>query len=426
MNNGGMGLLATLIRPDHFGLESHQQIFRAMLRLHGRNAAIDHATIAAELPGGAESVGGSGYIMELAEGTYRFSESTLQTYCQHIRSAWKARQVAQLGASLEVEAADELASMDSLIAEAQTRLEAIACDGVEPNATADQIADGVLATWEKEHQLTASPAIGFGIETLDEAIGGMFPGHQVVVGARSGVGKTRFLVMATAAVCACGFPAQMNLIEPTRDEFMRGLAVFAAGLRASVATEPWQVTRAERDSFHQSMQQIRKWPLTIYDRASMTLDEIIARGRAAIHRGCRLIGVDYLQRVNIPSLEKGEQIRLKVARASTSIANLVKDTCCTSVVLSQLRRTETMGIPTMQDLRESGQIENDAHTIVLLHREYDSEKGIFLNTGAYVVPKRRFGPPASRRAYFDPTMATWGNGSPTKAEQDSWQDRGGN
>lgn len=60
-----------------------------------------------------------------------------------------------------------------------------------------------------------------------------------------------------------------------------------------------------------------------------------------------------------------------------AIANLVKKTGCTSVVLSQLRRTETMGIPTMQDLRESGQIENDAHLIVLLHRDYDSERGIF-------------------------------------------------
>jgi replicative DNA helicase len=239
----------------------------------------------------------------------------------------------------------------------------------------------------------------------------MFPGHQVVVGARSGVGKTRFALASTAAVCGCGQMVQMNLLEPTRDEFMRGLACFVAGLRASVASEPWTASRDDRDKFRAAMDVVRKWPLTLYDNANMSLDEVLARGRYAIHRGCRMIGVDYLQRLYVQQAEKGESIRLKVARASMALANLVKDTNCTSLVLSQLKRTDGMGIPTMQDLRESGQIENDAHLIVLLHREYDAEKGIFGNQGAYVVPKRRFGAPCNRRAYFDPSTATWEDGS---------------
>lgn len=419
---GAMGLLATLIRPEHFALESHQQIFRAMLKLWERRSAIDASTIRAELPGGAEAIGGISYLMSLTDGMYRFSDSTMHTYCQHIRAAWKAREVARLGEGLALEASDSLASMEAVIAEAQERLEAIACDGEQGDATAEGCADEVLDSWDRENKLTNSPAVGFGIENLDSAVGGMFPGHQVVVGARSGVGKTRFLVMATAAVCACDLPAQMNLIEPTKDEFMRGLACFVAGLRASVATEPWTATREERDRFHGAMAIVRKWPLTIYDRATMSLDDIIARGRAAIHHGCRLIGVDYLQRVYVPSHERGEQIRLKVGRASMSLANLVKDTGCTSLVLSQLKRTETMGIPTMQDLRESGQIENDAHTIVLLHRDYDSERGIFLNTGSYVVPKRRFGPPANRRAFFDPLTATWESGQAVSEPQTTWHE----
>jgi replicative DNA helicase len=142
----------------------------------------------------------------------------------------------------------------------------------------------------------------------------------------------------------------------------------------------------------------------------MTLDQVIARGRAAIHKGCRMIGLDYRQRLEVPVRDKNEQMRLRIARASMALANLVKKTACTSVVLSQLKRTEGMGIPTMQDLRESGQIENDAHLIVLLHRDYDSERGIFKDTGAYVVPKRRFGPPTNKRARFDRFTATWEDG----------------
>jgi replicative DNA helicase len=238
----------------------------------------------------------------------------------------------------------------------------------------------------------------------------MFPGHQVVVGALSGVGKTRFLVQATAAVCAIGKPVQLNLIEPTKAEVLRGLACFVSGLRASVASEPWTANREEADRFRGALQMVSRWPLTIYDRINMTLDEMIARGRAAIRKGCRMIGTDYLQRINVPLREKGEQERLRIARASTAFANLVKDTNCTSLLLSQLRRIQSGSIPTMNDLRESGQIENDAHLIVLLHRDYDAERGIFKDTGAYVVPKRRFGSPTNKRARFDRTTATWEDG----------------
>ena len=154
----------------------------------------------------------------------------------------------------------------------------------------------------------------------------------------------------------------------------------------------------------------------------MTLDQVIARGRAAIHGGCRMIGVDYLQRLEVPVKDKNEQMRLRIARASMALANLVKKTGCTSVVLSQLKRTETMGIPTMQDLRESGQIENDAHLIVLLHRDYDAERGIFKDSGAYVVPKRRFGPPTNKRALFNRETATWEDAEPRS--QSTWQESG--
>lgn len=409
LDNDCLDLIATRLRPSHFFLESHREIYAAMVRLRQKHQPIDPITIAHEL-GDPGSVGGISYIADLTSGTYRMGESSLTAYCESVHKAWQRRQVASLGTDLELQAGLETLEVGSLVQNAQERLEAISCDGAATQASVDDLADDVLANWERDRSLQTSPALKFGIADLDSAVGGMFPGHQVVVGARSGVGKTRFLVMATAAVCLGGGTAQMNLIEPTRDEFMRGLAAFVGECRASVATEPWQATADERERFYRAMNLVRKWKLSIYDKANMSLDEIIARGRVAIRKGCRLIGVDYLQRVNIPQQEQGEQIRLRVARASTALANLVKDTQCTSLVLSQLRRTENMGIPTMQDLRESGQIENDAHTIILLHRDYDSERGVFKDTGAYVVPKRRFGPPANRRAYFDPTTATWEDG----------------
>lgn len=422
LDGNRMALLASLLAPHHFGLESHQRIYAAMQRLFSECKAITDLTLAEALGGlgNLRGVGGIGYITDLTAGMHRFSEDTIRSYAAEVRLSWKARQMAAACVVGEQRTQDGGEDIDFAIAEMQTRLEEIACDGTEA-AAVDGCADAVLEGWEREHNLSGSPAIGFGIDSLDDAVGGMFPGHQVVVGARSSVGKTRFLMQATAAVCARGAAAQLNLIEPTRDEFMRGLACYVAGLRASVASEPWTATREDRDRFRGAMAMVRRWPLEIYDHAGMTLDQVIARGRAAIHKGCRMIGLDYLQRLEVPIRDKNEQVRLRIARASTALANLVKDTGCTALVLSQLRRTETMGIPSMQDLRESGQIENDAHLIVLLHRDYDAERGIFKNSGSYVVPKRRFGSPTNKRAVFSAINATWEDGEPTIT---TWQERG--
>lgn len=413
-----MALVASLLQQHHFGLDSHQRIFGAMSDLHRSQRSIDTNTLVDLLRGVTGC--SAAYISDLTDGVYSFNEDTIRTYAGKIRDSWKARQVTSVGESLPAAVLESGEDIGSVIANTQSRLEEIDCDSGEKDATAEGCADAVLEGWEFEHRMTDSPAIGFGIDSLDHAVGGMFPGHQVVVGARSSVGKTRFLTQAAATVCAQGQPVQLNLIEPTREEVMRGLACFAGGLRASIASEPWTATKDEREKFRGAMGIVRKWPLEIYDNASMTLDQVIARGRAAIHRGCRMIGLDYLQRLEVPVRDKNEQVRLRIARASTSLANLVKKTGCTSVVLSQLKRTETMGIPTMQDLRESGQIENDAHLIVLLHRDYDSERGIFKDSGAYVVPKRRFGPPTNQRARFNPDTATWEDGEANPHR--SWND----
>ena len=232
-----------------------------MLTLHQATDEIDTRTVASALRG-VDNITAA-YVSDLTNGMYRFSEDTIRTYAEKVRESWKARQLLALSESIAGAAEDPDESVETVLASTQTRLEEISCDSTEKSATAEGCADAVIEEWEREHKLSDSPGIGFGIESLDQAIGGMFPGHQIVIGARSSVGKTRFLTQATAAVCARGGRVQLNLIEPTRDEIMRGLACFAGGLRATIASEPWKANREEWDRFHSAMKLVRKWPLEI-------------------------------------------------------------------------------------------------------------------------------------------------------------------
>ena len=149
-------------------------------------------------------------------------------------------------------------------------------------------------------------------------------------------------------------------------------------------------------------------PLRMHTKAAMPLDKILALARLGIHRyGTRLIVLDYIQRVQVPS-EK--DVRLKIAKASTALADLVKDTQAHSLLLSQItsgRKNGANSIPTMYDFRESSQIENDAHTIILLHRSYDETQGHHTDEGAAFIPKLRYGVPCNVHLRFDSTTASW-------------------
>ena len=154
------------------------------------------------------------------------------------------------------------------------------------------------------------------------------------------------------------------------------------------------------------------WPLYILDNSNLYLDEQLAHQRLAMHRhGIKLSAVDYIQRMKVRNVDKHDDTRLKIGRASTSNADLVKGTKCRNVILSQLNRAGGMNtVPSMDRLRESGQIENDAATVVLMHLKYDEEQGHFTDEGAAIIPKQRFGLPCNVALWKDPRTALWCSG----------------
>jgi replicative DNA helicase len=238
----------------------------------------------------------------------------------------------------------------------------------------------------------------------------MQPGFQTALGAGSGVGKTTLECQCILAALLAGAPVDAFLLEPTKDQVTWRLLSLIASVPYSAVTRPWTCRVSDASKLSQAAEQLAEMPLRLHDRSTLTLDEVLALARLGIHRyGTRLVCLDYIQRLKVPS-DGREDVRLKVGRASTALADLVKGTQAHSLVLSQIttgRKSGAGDIPTMFDLRESSQLENDAATIVLLHREFDSDLGHFTNDGAALVPKQRFGSPCNVPLRFDPAMAAW-------------------
>ena len=406
-------LFCANVLPDYFSLDSHRRIAAVILELARTQRPVNSATVPQELSrrGEIESIGGKPFVDDLMIGIPRRLGSATQDHIGRVKEFWRLREIAKLSELMALRAADGSEDSYSIVQSAATRWEAIIADSADTDAQVANYTLPALEAWQKEQDGAASPGLSFGIPLLDEATGGMMPGEQTALGAGSGVGKTTVLCQALFANCSQGIPCHAFLLEPTKDQVLRRLWSMVSGVRYGAAMKPWTANLSESEALKRAAMEVGEWPLRLHDRSSITLDEVLGLGRLSISRhGTRLIALDYVQRLKIKQAERDEPLRLRVARASTALADLVKGTQCSSLLLSQLttgRKNGAQSKPTMYDFRESSQIENDAHTIILLHREYDEAQGHYADEGAVLVPKQRFGSPCNLRARFEPRMALW-------------------
>ena len=400
-------------QPEHYSTDSHRRIARSEFELYRRGEPVNAVTVPQELSRRKEleAVGGHVLIADLTVGVPRRMESALPNLIERLKEFWRLRECIALGERMALAAADGSEDSSSIVQRSAARLESIVADSADTDAQVANYTLPALEAWQREHEGLKSPGLSYGIADLDEATGGMMPGEQTALGAGSGVGKTTSLCQALYANCSQGIPCHAFLLEPTKEQVLRRLWSMVANVRYGAAVKPWTANLSESEALKRAAMVVGEWPLLLHDRSSITLDEVLGLGRLSISRhGTRLIALDYVQRLKIKQAERDEPLRLRVARASTALADLVKGTKCSSLLLSQLttgRKNGAQSKPTMYDFRESSQIENDAHTIILLHREYDESQGHYTDDGAILVPKQRFGSPCNLRAKFDPKMALW-------------------
>jgi replicative DNA helicase len=173
------------------------------------------------------------------------------------------------------------------------------------------------------------------------------------------------------------------------------------------------LTDRERDMMRLTQDPILNLPITIANTPGLTVEEFRARVRRSVRtRGTGLVVVDYLQLMRSPTMAKnGKPAELE--DISGAIKQVANEQCVPIVALAQLNRDAPKREnkrPNMSDLRGSGAIEQDADTLLLLHREeyYHKEDGSWalehpdeVGVAELIVEKQRNGPTGVVRIRWD-------------------------
>ena len=186
------------------------------------------------------------------------------------------------------------------------------------------------------------------------------PGKFVVFGAEPSVGKTAF-----ALQCAWHWAAHRKVgffsFETDPDTlFDRLISSFAGIPMEAIKTN--RISRKEWDRICQATQEITSRKLELISAAGMTGSDIRAK---VLEAGYDIIIVDYLQIVSAKGSSRYEQ----VTNISIELHNIAQSLGVTVMALAQLSRTEGDRQPRNSDLRESGQIEQDADVILMMQLE---------------------------------------------------------
>ncbi len=231
---------------------------------------------------------------------------------------------------------------------------------------------------------------GFGIPSrygdLDNIIIGLQPANLIIIGGRTGMGKTAFALnlalrcalssttaqnpSATSAQNEVGIPAGYFSLEMTKED----IAFRLLSTHGQIPLGNFKSRQVKEDrtwgAVLESIQAMKDVPIYIDDTPGISVNELVAKARRmVVKEAVRLIIVDYLQLIggHDPRVNREQQISM----VSKQLKNLARELKIPIIALTQLNRAVDQRedkSPRLSDIRESGAIEQDADLVLLLHR----------------------------------------------------------
>ncbi|NUA26124.1 replicative DNA helicase [Cupriavidus basilensis] len=357
------------LQREHFYRADHGLIYAQIVELVTAGAGADSVTVYERLAakGQAENVGGLPYLNALA--TQTPSAANISRYAAVVRDRAVKRQLLTLSSdvpSMVMGAEDARVLVDRV----QSRLEGLAQERVksEPVRAADDMGsyfDQLQA--EVEGTVHAIPT-GF-VDLDDKLGGGMRGGELIIVAGRPAMGKTAFALNIANTVARDCSALVLSMEMPRAQLHQRNVAMLGK-IPLSHLRQPIRMTSEDWDRVTAATGRIADLNVFLDDQPALTLLDVRAKARIVKRRhGLNLLVVDYLGLMTGGPSENRNQ---EVGSYSRGLKALAKELDIPIIALAQLNRgleSRTNKRPTMGDLRDSGEIEQDADIIMFLYRD---------------------------------------------------------
>jgi replicative DNA helicase len=382
--------------PSAFYSDANRRIVEAAIELHAGGSPVDVLTVGAFLRDRErlQAVGGMSYIAKIIDATPAVAH--VDAHAMIVLEKSRIRRLIENCQLIAAEGYGDYGDAQTFLDDAEHRVHQ--CARTVRDEDASDIHELVMAEERRLDDIAEGKVTAGGIPTsyyaLDEILGGFRDGEVTIVCGRPRMGKSAFagnVAVRIAREPHDGWTIGVLFvsIEMPKHELVQRMAASEAMVNGKRLIEG-KLTPGDREKIRNAHIMLDQLPISIDDSSHVTPLKFRARVRRAqtrfAARGPKhrlgLVVVDYVQRMKADDVERGMSKEQQVGACSTAVAETAKELRVPVLELAQLNRdVEARGKsmrPQLSDLRDSGQLEQDAHNIVAIHRPevYVSDKDV--------------------------------------------------
>lgn len=371
------------LEAAHFISQVHQNIFTSMLQLVSERKAVDYITLLTTRE--PIELGGANYLAELGS----FASATkFEEYETIVLENWRERSKRQMMEQAQQE--------DWGIAEIQHALDKLMTQYTTTNTSIKaDLMQMAKRPFEQENRKTG---VLTGLLDLDKLLNGFQDAELTIIAARPSMGKTDTMNHIALKAGWDGYLPIIFSLEMSRTTLIDRLIAATGNFNRLKMRNPYEYfTDGQKEKWMSTLGMLDNANIEIDDRAGMTVPQIRATARKIIkaNRDKKpVILIDYLQIIRV-SNPRDNQTQA-IGQISWDLKQMAKEFNCPVICLAQLNRSVEQRQdkrPVMSDLRDSGNIEQDADVIAFLYRDdYYSKESERQNMLEFIIAKHRNGP----------------------------------
>lgn len=384
-NNRAFHAVAEFLRPDHFADPVHAMIYAECAKVITAGEKIDLILLKDRLQfrDQLDAAGGTAYLATLLSAMV--GVDTAAPYGRAVLDAWIARELVAVGEELVNAALDRAEPPRDLAARMVAQIDGLhIVQASRPGRSFDATMDAAIALAEAAYKRGGQiPGLSTGMASVDDVIDGLVPSELTILGGRPGMGKSALgwkwgvsVARQNRELMAQG--ARPGLVVGISLE-MSGEAISQRILAEQSGVPAKRIRRGQLNDrewlgLMHARRELNGLPLRIEDASGLTSTMIRLRMRQ-VHRrhGISLIVIDHLHIVEDEDVRRrGSDPNARVGAAAKMAMDLAKEFAVPVLALAQLNRGSLQRDdkrPSLQDLKQSGAIEENADTVLFVHRE---------------------------------------------------------
>ncbi len=370
LDDDAMDIVARSLTPQDFYLDKHEWIFRAIQNLWTARVRVDMITVVDELKRlqQFENVGGDSYMLEISNEVV--SSANVGQHAEIVKEKSTLRQVIGMATRILEDAYGGYDRPRAIITRAE---ETVFKMGEAARGAMEGLVDMntcILRTGRQLDDLAAGKPnrVRMGVPAIDDIMRGLRFGSLNLLAARPGIGKS---ALALQAAVSCGEPVPLFSLEMMiEEEVERMMAHQDASLNGDgISTQA--LVLAKKEAISAALAALAKYPIEICDSSKISTQFILAECRRMKRKYGKLgmVLIDYLQLIR--SMSNSRNRESEVGGVSSDLKQIGNELASPVLAVASLSRKceeRDNKRPIESDLRDSGQLESDAHGIIFLYR----------------------------------------------------------